>query len=78
MSSTLTFKSPLPLQTFQVGAANKVTTDANCLCTVPAGSELATALINFGWHVITAVPTVDPHVSGAVWNNGGTLTISGG
>jgi hypothetical protein len=78
MSSILTFKSPLPLQTFQVGAANKVTSDANCLCAVPAGSELAKALIDFGWSLVAAVPTVDPHVSGAVWNNGGTLTISAG
>ncbi|MDR6303973.1 hypothetical protein GGQ85_001672 [Nitrobacter vulgaris] len=76
--STLTFKSPLPNETFQLTAHNQVTTDAAGLCTVPAGTDLARSLIAFGWTIIAAVPTVDPHVAGAVWNNGGTLAISAG
>ena len=76
--STLTFKSPLPNQTHQLTADNQVTTDAAGLCTVPAGSEMARALISFGWTIVAAVPTADPHVAGAVWNNGGTLAISAG
>ena len=78
MSDTLTFKSPLPGQTFHLTADNRVTTDAAGLCTVPAGSDLARTLIGFGWTIVAAVPTVDPHVNGAVWNNGGTLAISAG
>lgn len=78
MSTTLTFKSPGPLQSFQVDAHNKVTTDANGLCTVPAGTELTKALIGFGWTVVTALPTVDPHVAGAIWNSSGTVVISAG
>ena len=77
MSTTLTIKSPLPFQTFQVGGAS-VTTDAHGLTTVTAGSDLAKTLIDFGWTVVAALPTVDPHVSGAVWNNAGTLAISAG
>ena len=78
MSNTLTFKSPVPLQTLQLTADNKVTTDANGLCTVPAGTDLARTLVGFGWTIVATVPTVDPPVAGAVWNNGGTLTISAG
>lgn len=74
----ITFKSPAPLQTIQLGADNKVTTDANGLCTVPAGTELAKALIAFGWTIIAALPTVDPHVAGAAWNSSGTIAISAG
>jgi hypothetical protein len=77
MSTTLTIKSPSPLQSFQVGTTT-ITTDAHGLVTVPAGSDVAKTLIDYGWTVIAALPTVDPHVSGAVWNNGGTLTISAG
>lgn len=29
-------------------------------------------------HGVWIPPTADPHVSGAVWNNAGTLTISSG
>lgn len=77
MSITLTMKSPLPFQTFKVGAAS-VTTDAQGLTTVTAGSDMAKALIDFGWTIVAALPTADPHVSGAVWNNAGTLAISAG
>jgi hypothetical protein len=76
--SNITFKSPAPLQTIQLGADNKITTDADGLCTVPASIELAKALIAFGWTIVAALPTVDPHVNGAIWNNGGTLAISAG
>ncbi len=77
MSTILTFKSPLPLQTFQVGA-DKVTTDANGLCTLPAGSEMAKTIIAFGWSIVAALPMADPHVAGAIWNSSGTIAISAG
>ena len=76
--TTLTFKALAPLQSFQIGSVN-VTADANGLITnVAPGSDIAKTLLAFGCHLIAAVPTVDPHVSGAVWNNSGTLTISAG
>lgn len=31
-----------------------------------------------GVPIITGVPTADPHVVGALWNNAGVLTISAG
>jgi hypothetical protein len=73
----LTIKSPSPLQTFQVGTTT-ITTDAHGLVTVAAGSDVAKALISYGWTVIAALPAVDPHVAGAVWDNAGTLAISAG
>ena len=31
-----------------------------------------------GVPILTGVPTADPHVVGALWNNAGVLTISAG
>ncbi len=78
MSNTLTFKSPLPHQTVQLSPDNEVTSDASGLCTVTAGSEMAKALVSFGWTVVAALPTADPYVAGAIWNSSGTITISAG
>jgi hypothetical protein len=66
-------KSPLPLQTI-----DNVQSDANGLVTVRAGSDLAKSMMSQGWVVITALPTVDPHVAGAIWNSSGTVVISAG
>jgi hypothetical protein len=77
MSTTLTIKAQAPYQSFQIGTFT-VTADANGLISVPAGSDQVKALLNFGCVVIHALPTVDPHVNGALWNNNGTLTISAG
>jgi hypothetical protein len=73
MSTTMVMKSPLPSQQFDT-----VKSDENGLCVVAAGSDLAKGMISCGWQVITALPTVDPHVAGAIWNNGGTIAISAG
>jgi hypothetical protein len=35
-------------------------------------------MMSQGWVVITALPTVDPHVAGAIWNSSGTVVISAG
>jgi hypothetical protein len=78
MSNALTFKSPQPFQTFQVNAATNLVTDANGLCTAEEGSDLARRLIALGWTIVAPLPTSDPKVGGAIWNNGGTLAISAG
>lgn len=76
--TTLTYLSPAPFQSVQVSGAN-VTSDVHgLLAGVTPGSDVAKALNALGWHLIAAIPTVDPHVNGAIWSNSGTLTISAG
>jgi hypothetical protein len=53
-------------------------TDANGLCTAEEGSDLARRLIALGWTIVAPLPTSDPKVGGAIWNNGGPLAISAG
>jgi hypothetical protein len=78
--TTLTIKTPLPGQSFQVGTVH-AQSDANGLITdVAAGSELAKMLISYGCTVVTPMipPSTDPQIVGALWNNNGTLAISAG
>ncbi|MGX9144986.1 hypothetical protein [Mesorhizobium sp. 128a] len=47
------------------------------------GDELVVAnggkiTIESGGTVIVTLPTADPHVVGALWNNAGTVTVSAG
>jgi hypothetical protein len=76
--TTLTFLSPAPLQTVQV-SGTQITSDAHGLATgVVPGSDMAKSLHALGWAQVTALPSVDPHIAGAPWNNSGTIAISAG
>jgi hypothetical protein len=76
--STQTLLSPAPLQTVQVGGIS-ITSDSHGLATgVVPGSDMAKTLHALGWALVSALPSVDPHVAGAPWNNAGTIAISAG
>ena len=65
MAST-TFSGPVTSTNGFVGAVTATTVTAT-------GNVSATGTAN-----VIVIPTSDPGVAGAIWNNGGTLAISAG
>jgi hypothetical protein len=65
MSST-TFSGPVTSTNGFVGAVTATTVTAT-------GAVIATAANN-----VIVIPTSDPGVTGAIWNNAGTLSVSAG
>jgi hypothetical protein len=65
MSST-TFSGPVTSTNGFVGAVTATTVTAT-------GAVIATAANN-----VIVIPTSDPGVTGAIWNNAGTLAVSAG
>ena len=87
MAST-TFSGPVTSTNGFVGAvvtattANVVTVNATAV-TVSGPVVASTVTAAVGVYMVGAanvivIPTVDPAVIGAIWNNGGTLSISTG
>jgi len=61
-----TFSGPVTSTNGFVGAVTATTVTAT-------GAVTATSTAN-----VIVIPTSDPGVAGAIWNNGGTLSISAG
>ena len=77
MSST-TFSGPVTSTNGFVGAVTGNVTGAVAATTVTASSTLGVtgdAALSGTANVII-IPTSDPGVTGAIWNNGGTLAVS--
>jgi|DEB0MinimDraft_6_1074348.scaffolds.fasta_scaffold02308_6 hypothetical protein len=77
MSST-TFSGPVTSTNGFVGAVTGNVTGAVAATTVTASSTLdvtGDATLSGTANVII-IPTSDPGVTGAIWNNGGTLAVS--
>jgi len=72
--STTTFSGPVVSQNGFVGAVTGAVTGSVVATTVTATGVLsATSTAN-----VIVIPTADPGVAGAIWNDGGTLSISAG
>ena len=73
MAST-TFSGPVTSTGGFVGDVTGDVTGAITATTVTAtGAVTATSTAN-----VIVIPTSDPGVAGAIWNNGGTLAVSAG
>jgi hypothetical protein len=70
MSST-TFSGPVTSTNGFVGAVTATTVTATTV--TATGAVIATAANN-----VIVIPTSDPGVTGAIWNNAGTLAVSAG
>jgi len=68
--STTTFSGPVVSQNGFVGTVTGAVTATTVTAT---GVLSATSTAN-----VIVIPTSDPGVAGAIWNNGGTLSISAG
>ena len=77
MSST-TFSGPVTSTNGFVGAVTGNVTGAVAATTVTASSTLDVAgdATLSGTANVIIIPTSDPGVTGAIWNNGGTLAVS--
>lgn len=73
MSST-TFSGPVNSTNGFVGDVTGAVTGAVTATTITAsGAAELTSTAN-----VLVIPTSDPGVAGAIWNNGGTLSVSAG
>ncbi|MDC1426603.1 hypothetical protein N8339_06505 [Gammaproteobacteria bacterium] len=71
MSST-TFSGPVTSTNGFVGAVTGDVTGAVVATTITASSNATLS----GTANVIIIPTSDPGVTGAIWNNGGTLAVS--
>ena len=71
MSST-TFSGPVTSTNGFVGAVTGDVTGAVAATTITASSNATLS----GTANVIIIPTSDPGVTGAIWNNGGTLAVS--
>lgn len=53
-------------------------TGPNKTAFIASGGQGATAALDCGFLPVVNLPTSDPHVNGALWNNVGTPAISAG
>ena len=79
MSST-TFSGPVTSTAGFVGAVTGNVTGAVAATTITASGTLAVTGNSTlsGTANVIIIPTVDPAVAGAIWNNAGTLSVSAG
>jgi hypothetical protein len=77
MSST-TFSGPVTSTNGFVGAVTGNVTGAVAATTITASSTLGVTgdADLLGTANVIIIPTSDPGVTGAIWNNGGTLAVS--
>ncbi len=52
--------------------------DNNDVCLYSQNGTLALKILSDGKIVLPALPTLDPHVVGELWNSSGTVKISAG
>ena len=77
MSNT-TFSGPVRSEGgFQTVTKNATTGAITVTATLGPATSVTTISATGTTNVIV-IPTVDPHVAGAIWNNAGTLAISAG
>jgi hypothetical protein len=73
-----TFNGPVRSQNgFQSISINSSTGAVTVNATFGAATTVSTISATGATNVIV-IPTADPHVVGAIWNNGGTLAVSAG
>ena len=83
MSNT-TFSGPVRSQNgFQVVSVNATTGAVTTTATIGTATSVTSLSVSgnstlSGSANVIVIPTVDPAVAGAIWNNGGTLAISAG
>lgn len=73
MSST-TFSGPVTSTNGFIGAVTGDVTGAVVATTITASGNATLS----GTANVIIIPTTDPAVAGAIWNNGGTLAVSAG
>lgn len=77
MSNT-TFTGPVRSQNgFQSVSVNATTGAVTVNATFGSATSVSTISATGSTNVIV-IPTADPHVAGAIWNNAGTLSVSAG
>lgn len=77
MSNT-TFQGPVRSESgFQTVTKNATTGAVTVTATFGAATSVDTISATGSTNVLV-IPTADPHVVGAIWNNGGTLAVSAG
>ena len=69
-----TFSGPVTSQNGFVGNVTGNVTGAVAATTITASGNATLS----GTANVIIIPTVDPEVAGAIWNNSGTLAISAG
>jgi hypothetical protein len=67
-----TFSGPVTSNNGFVGAVTATTVTASSTLDVTGDATLS------GTANVIIIPTSDPGVAGAIWNNGGTLAVSAG
>ena len=72
--ATTTFSGPVVSQNGFIGAFEGPVTGPVVATTITASGNSAL----YGAANVLVIPTSDPGVAGALWNNAGTLTISAG
>jgi len=73
MAST-TFSGPVNSNNGFVGPLTGAVTGAVAATTITASGNATLS----GTANVIIIPTADPHVAGAIWNNSGTLAVSAG